>query len=583
MERAIRNRLIDADYGRKGRLAIEDICIKGTAVIKGPTIQHVKRTVYREEESSTGEIVMIPEEVYEPMPTTQRVDPLLLFPDPSARLPDEIEDVFELHGMSSRDLIKLAKSPAFISSQIAKVLDQEPDATKVPEIIQRVHYDTSNGKSSRYWVKEYHGALDKQVLFDAGMISEEDFDNSLFRPTGEVWICNKQVIRVSLSHIDGMDTLPYGLAVWEKDPNSVFGHGVPYLLRNPQRVVNNAYLMLLDNASLTSGPQIVLNKEMIQPANGVDYAITPHKVWFLTEYGSDVREAMQFVDIPAQMDGIAQIIDTAMQFADVESSTPLMQQGEMPSGNNTTTGLAMVASASNIIQKAASMNWDDYITKPLIRRYYHYEMQYGEDPSVKGDFEIEVGGATERIDAEIRAQEIERMLGLAGSNEEFLDHVDPNKAFRALVDNTRTGDILRTMDEVEQLRAERQQQAQEQAQSDPETLKAQAAMITAQSNKTRAEASAQLDNARQELATMEVQARYQGQVAEAQARQNEATLTYQLGMARLASERETTIAQLEKDMKISNMEQYTKLTLGKMDFAKQEREIELKNRMGEGI
>lgn len=584
MERKLRNRMIYAEYGRKARIAIEDLCIKGTAVIKGPTIQNRKYKRYSPDVTSEGNQIQVLTEGFVPEPSVERVDPLYFFPDPSARLPDETEDSFELHPMSAKDLLELTKNPAFITSQISRVLEQEPDGTDIPDIVVRTSREkSSNNLNNRYWLREYHGPLDKEVLFDADMISEEDKDDPLKRFTGEVWYCNRIVVRMSLSHIEGEDALPYGVATWEKDPNSLFGHGVPYLLRNAQRTVNNAYLMLLDNASLTSGPQIVLNREMIEPADKNDYGIEPMKVWFLTEYAADVREAMQFVDIPAQMDGIAQIIDTAMQFADVESSTPLLQQGEIPTGNNTTTGLAMVMSATNIIQKAASMNWDDYITKPLVNRFYHYEMQYGEDPTVKGDFEIEVGGATERIEAQIRAQEIERMLGLASSNEEFMLHVDANKAFRALVDNTRTGDVLRPISEVNERIAQMQQQAQQQAEQDPNIIKAQAALITAQAAQQRAAAEAQLNNAKQQLAAMEMQAKYQAQVAEAQSRQNQATLEFQARMAQIAADREMSVADLQSQLQMKNLDAAMELRLAEIDFAKMEREIEVKHEFGEGI
>lgn len=583
MERRLRSRMIYAEYGRKARLAIEDLCIKGTAVVKGPTIQNRKYKRYEGATTSKGKPVQVLNEVFIPEPDVMRVDPLYFFPDPSARLPDEIEDAFELHPLSRTELIELSKNPAFITSQIKHVLDEEPDGTDIPDIVIRTSREkSSNNIYNRYWLREYHGPIDKRVLFDAGMITEEDFDDSIKQYTGEIWYCNKTIIRMSLSHIDGEDALPYGLTVWEKDPNSVFGHGMPYLLRDAQRTVNSAYLMLLDNASLTSGPQIVLNKEMIEPAsNDQDYGIEPMKVWFLTEYGADVRQAMQFVDIPAQMEGISRIIDTAMQFADVESSTPLLQQGEVPSGNNTTTGIAMIMSATNIIQKAASMNWDDYITKPLVQRFYHYEMQYGEDESVKGDYEIEVGGATERIEAQIRSQEIERMLGLAGTNPEFMLQVDPNKAFRALVDNTRTGDVLRSLEEVEAERQKQEQAAQQQ--QDPEAIKAQAALITAQARAEEAKANAQAMNAKQQMAAQQMQAEYQARVSESQARQNEAALNYQLGLARLATEQNKSLTQLKADLQLKDMEHQMQLELAEINFAQMEREIEVKHEYGTGI
>lgn len=584
MERLLRNRMINAEYGRKARLAIEDLCIKGTAVVKGPTIQEKKYRRYEGATTSEGRDIQVLREEFISEPSVERVDPLYFFPDPSARLPEEVEDCFELHPMSASELVELLKNPAFIPDNIRKVLESDPDPSHVPDIVARTTQEKSNANQRRrYWVREYHGPLDKRVLYDAEMIDQEALDDPAMRYTGEVWYCNKHVIRMSLSHIEGEDGLPYGISVWEKDPNSVFGHGSPFLLKNAQRVANQAYLMLLDNASLSAGPQIVLNREMIEPANKGDYGIEPMKVWFMTEYGANVQEAMQFINIPVQSQEISAIMDMAMQFADMESSTPLLQQGEMPSGNNTTSGMAMIMSATNIIQKAASMNWDDYITKPLVQRFYHYEMQYGDDPEVKGDFEVEVGGATERIEAQIKAQEIERMLGLAGSNEEFMMHLDANKAFRALADNTRTGDVLRTIQEVEQLKAEQAQAAQQAQESDPEVLKAQAAMITAKAREQEAQAKAQLDQARQQLATLEVQTRYQGQVAEAQSRQNQATLEYQAKLAQIAADQQKTVAQLQTDLQLKDIERSMALDLKEIDFAQMEREIEVKAEYGTGI
>jgi hypothetical protein len=583
MERALRNRMIYCDYGKKARLSIEDLCIKGCSVIKGPTIQNRKQKKYSTVQGSSGPQQVL-NESFVPEPSIERIDPIFFFPDPSARYPDEIEDCFELRPHSATELIELAKNPAYMKDQIRLVLEDKPSHTDVPDIVARIQLDESTGQvHNRYWLREYHGPLDKAILHDAGMISEEEFEDNLKQFRGEVWFTNNTIIRMSLSNIEGEDSLPYGVACWEPDPNSVLGHGVPFLLRDAQRTVNNAYLMLLDNASLTSGPQIVLNKSMIEPAQGNSYAIEPMKVWWLTEYGVDVREAMQFINIPAQMEGIQQIIDTAMQFADVESSTPLLQQGDMPVGNNTTTGLAMVMSATNIIQKAASMNWDDYITKPLVHRFYHYEMQYGEDASIKGDFEINVGGATERIESQAKAQEIERMLGLAGSNPEFQMQVDANKAFRALVDNTRTGDLLRSPEEVEQMVAEQQQAAAQQQESDPAALTAQAALITAQAKQAEIAARQQKDGATLQLEQMKLQVEFETARQDASQKDAEMQMKYQIAMIEGAQARELSIMDFQKEMQTAGLEQETKLQLAEMDFAKFNKEIEMKEIHGTGI
>ena len=78
---------------------------------------------------------------------------------------------------------------------------------------------------------------------------------------------NDRVIKVSLNPMDS-DERPYSVFNWEKDESSVFGFGVPYLMRNPQRVINAAWRMMMDNAGLSVADQLVINKELLSPADG---------------------------------------------------------------------------------------------------------------------------------------------------------------------------------------------------------------------------------------------------------------------------------------------------------------------------
>jgi hypothetical protein len=48
-----------------------------------------------------------------------------------------------------------------------------------------------------------------------------------------------------------------------------------------QRVLNASVRAMMDNAGLSSGPQIVIDGDVIEPAdgNGNSYELTPRKVW----------------------------------------------------------------------------------------------------------------------------------------------------------------------------------------------------------------------------------------------------------------------------------------------------------------
>ena len=589
MTREIQDDLVETNYGTKARLAIDDLAILGTAVIKGPVLTPHVRRVYQPEITSKGETIQVLGSQVEHKPDVLRVDPRLFYPDPSARIPSEIEDCFELHLMSKTALLKLADGPAFMPNQVRQAAMIGTDGTVIPNSITDTAYLNSGViTKNRYTVKEFHGPIDKQSLYDGEIISEEDFEDELASFFGEVWVCNGIVIRMSLNYLEGSRSIPYGLASWERDPGSVFGHGVPFLIRHPQRVINNAYLLLLDNASLTSGPQIVLNKEMIEPASkDGNYDISPMKVWFLTEYGADVREAMQFVNVPAQMEGIGQIIDMAMQFSDLESSTPLMSQGDMPTGNNTLTGVGKIMTATNIHQKRASLNWDDSITKPLINDMYHHNMQYGDNDDAKGDLQVQIGGATERIESELRAQELERILGLAQTSPEFQMQINPTRAFRQLATLTRAGDILRTEEEMAQ---EQAKQAQQEAQPDPESIKAQAAMITAQARAQEGQIKGQMAQAELELKQADQQINLQIAQEEALARREQAFADLQVSqdrketeMMKLAIAQEKTAKQLENAMGISVMTNETERMKQATSLTKFREEVAIKRQTGEGI
>jgi len=136
MERKLRQRMIDASYGTEARQSIEDLGIKGSAVVKGPYLENRKYVRYKAAETSEGELIQVPVEVWEPIPTVKRVAPENFFPDPSARRGCEIEDAFEVHTLSFTEVAALASNPAFIDDLIKDVLETKPDETTLPSIFQ---------------------------------------------------------------------------------------------------------------------------------------------------------------------------------------------------------------------------------------------------------------------------------------------------------------------------------------------------------------------------------------------------------------------------------------------------------------
>jgi hypothetical protein len=227
---------------------------------------------------------------------------------------------------------------------------------------------------------------------------------------------------------------------WEEDESSLFGFGVPWQMRTEQRVINTSYQMLMDNAGLATGPQIVLFKGLIKPQDG-DWRMTPRKVWVAEDNVDvkDIRSAFQTFDIPARLGDLMQIADQFRQLCDEVTNLPLIAQGAQ--GANTTQtyqGMALLMNSANVVIRRAVKAFDDHITRPHITRYYDWNMEFNEDESIKGDLKIVARGTTSLLQREQEIVALQQMIqllpmfaGLANAEEIWkryleLNNLDPD-------------------------------------------------------------------------------------------------------------------------------------------------------------
>lgn len=590
METLVRNQLAVANYGKKARNAMRDWAILGTGILKGPVITTKKQKFYEHYEDSEGGIQSELKSEPEDMPDVYCVDPRFFYPDYTALEPEEMEDCFEVHPYTRKDLIKLSEDSSFMKNQIREVLRNEPDGNTLDAGVGGLFGSDSNiDFSTRYLVKEYHGPIPKDILVSLGQIEEWEEEDELIQYYGEAWVCQNQIIRISLSPLDGDDSLPYQIAIWAKDDGSLFGHGMPYLMADQQKVVNATWKMLLDNAGLSAGPQIVLNKEAVEPAND-KWELEPMKIWYMTEYGTDVRSAFQFVDVPNNQQSLMNVIESAMQFADIESQTPMIQAHTEPQANVPAMNMGMVMAEANVHQRELSQHWDDYMTIPLISRWVHYNMQYSDDPGIKGNFEVKVGGATERIDNQILAQDIERILSTAASNPAYQLQIREDEAFRRWVAATRAGpELLRSKAEVERAIAE-QEQAAANAPPDPETIRAQAVAAREEARQAELQSKQQMEQAKMQFEQQKVQAEMQMQQMQLQMERakllmqaREKELELQIALVQASEKREVDLAKIQAQVNDSERSREFQREMEELKLDKFQMELDVKRETGTGI
>ena len=459
MSAEIESQLEESKYTLHARKAMWDRVVLGTGILKGPLNVGKMQRSYRALE---GTATWVPSVTVDYSPTMVRVNPWFFYPDESTSTVDEVEDVIEVHPMSALELKKYMEHKGFRAEAIKKVLEQTPEQFNSTNYAKFAELSEANPHlfKGKYLVLEYHGPVTRTQLDTMEICPTYDSLNDEYY--GEVWVCQGEVLRIELESIEASFKIPYYVCVWEKDPASVFGFGVPLMMEDAQRVVNESWHMILDNSALSSAPQIAMHKHLVEPANG-KWEFAPKALWYLTDSQADVAKAIQFFNIPNVTNNIVPIMQMAQGFAEEESGIPLIAAGiTSPQVGDTATGDLMMRHASTTLLDFMSEDWDDNITSPLIQAYYAWNMQNSDKSDIKGNFIVDVRTSTEYKNKQIHIRDLEKLSVECAQNPEMAKWIDQGALQRARLTlmTLPSRDIIKTPEQVAQEDAEREANAQ---------------------------------------------------------------------------------------------------------------------------
>ncbi len=419
MEEVIDDQLSECNYNAACREAIRYGCLLGTGVIKGPVLLGRSRRAWVKKEDKLGNVAYVLKEFEDSKPGFELVPTWDFFPTMTATRIEDSEVTYQRHWMTRRDLIRLAKreDDGFMADQIRKVLKQSPNRTP-PDYLTQLRsmssITTSVGDEKRYVVWERHGPIEIEALQACGVIDRGAEVDPLEEYQGVVWVCQGIVIKAAINPMDTEDQ-PFSVFNFEKDDASIFGYGVPYLMRQPQKVVRRAWQMIMDNAGLSVGGQIIINKSIVEPAKGPDgketWNISPLKVWLLKDRHAKAQDAFHVFEFPNHQNELAAIFNMARELADEETGIPVIAQGEQ-SANVTQTahGMELLMNNHNIVMRRAVKNWDDNVTVPAITRMYDFNMQNNPNNDIKGDFTPVARGSKALLQKETQARNMLNLI-----------------------------------------------------------------------------------------------------------------------------------------------------------------------------
>ena len=596
MEREIESQLDDCNYPAHARKAMEDRVVYGSGILKGPVNTGRQRVEYQPEGDR-----WVARTVTDDSPAIEHVPVWRYYPDMSVTEHSDCEYAIETHSMSPMELKKYVSHPGFEGDVI---MDFLRDDTSTPEYsnakLARLKEDVWNTnpylfRKKKYVVLEYHGPITYDALNKMGIepTFEHDLDSSEFY--GEVWVVGDKVIRMEIENIDGWFETPYSMSVWKKDPTSVFGFGHPLLLADPQRVITQTYHMILDNAVLTSGPQVAMYKKWIQPVDG-SWTLTPNKSWLLTDPTKNVGDAIQFFTPTNNIGNIMPVLQLAKQFADEESATSGVATGMgSPQAGDSATGQLLMMHNSTTLLDFQSEEWDDNVTEKVIRRMYAWNMQYNPKPFIKGNYVIDVKSSSEYKNKQMHIRDLERLSMEASQNPALQDLVDMQELQRARLHmmNLPDNKIIRSMEEAQQMAQQRAQQQQQDPAMLELELKAREVAIKEQEMQLRMQQlqfEQQMVQQREAWDYEEKMGSNRARELEAQARVLEVQGNERIELLKLAQKGELAQAQMQTTIRVAQEQSNANIFLGGINAELKKRaqeqtqqELALKAQIGTGI
>ncbi|NBI43226.1 hypothetical protein GVX76_06950 [[Haemophilus] felis] len=580
MEKLIDDQLAECDYASEARLCLHYAAVLGTGILRAPIVEVVDEKQWIDDGMGNWQT----QAQSKMRPAARLVLPWDFVPDMSAPTLKECQFVFERAYLTKKQLQNLVKNPYYFADSIAELAEIDASDTHSTSGDLEGYLDTLRTLSGlekatndkRYEVWTYHGGIPQNVIEQAQSklgegaslaINESEQESGVEIDGVIVLTGNGKILSVNLNPLN--DEFPYSVYNCEPDVACLFGFGIPYLCRDAQEILNTAWRGMIDNSVMTIGSQIVVNNSVLSPADG-SWEITPNKIWRTTDRATananfEANRAFGVFAFDSRQAEFANIIQLSKSFMDEESGLPMIAQGEQGQVTPTLGGMSMLMNAANAVRRRQVKEWDDQVTKPLIRRFYEYNMMMSDDPDIKGDMQVVARGTSALLVKETQTAQIIDIFQKFGQHPQLMHAFDWYDGAKTLMQSMSMGTqtMLIPREEYEQ-KLQQIEQANAQQPQDPEILKAQ----------MQAELAAQKQQHEMQLEQMKMQHQLQIEQMKVAIKEKELQLKMmeieaqqQHNASRLAAEQQMNQAKLGVDMQKTTGQQALDLQKFKAEIA----------------
>lgn len=389
-----------------------DLPIFPYAVMKGPVVRIVPDVDWS---GGSAKVSQRPKLFW------QRISPFDIYWTPGAVDIGECS-VIERSRLTRADLNDLLDLPGYNHAAIREVLqqygrgglDDNWDITDTERAVLEGRENPKVNRSGMIAAIEFHGNVQGSMLLEYGMDEKDipDPDRDYFV---QAWLIGRYVIKVQLAP-SPRKRHPYYVTSFEKIPGNPAGNGLNEILGDIQDVGNAALRALVNNLSISSGPQVVVNDDRLSDDEDGE-ELYPWKRWHVTSdpMGNSNQKPVDFFQPNSNSQELMAVYTNFVNLADELSAVPrYLTGGQAGSVGRTASGLSMLMSNASKILQTVAANIDRDIFEPLLTALYDMVMLTDTSGLLSGGESINVKGVAVAVQKETqRSRQLEFLQATA--------------------------------------------------------------------------------------------------------------------------------------------------------------------------
>ena len=319
-------------------------------------------------------------------------------------------NVIEKSRLTRAEINDLLDLPGFDQAEVRAVLDEYGrgglydnwDTTDAERAVLESRENPAWNRSGLITQMEFHGNVQGRILQEYGMpgVSDELRDYRI-----DAYCIGSHVIKANLSP-SPRTRHNYFVTSYEKVPGTPVGNGLMDMIADLQDVANATLRSLVNNVSISSGPQVIVNDDRARPEENTD-DLYPWKRWHVSNdpVGNNAKPPVEFFQPQSNAQDLLTVFKAFVDLSDDVSAIPKYIGGQPGGGaGRTASGLAMLmGNASKILQTVAA-NIDRDVFEVALQQLADLVLLSDTTGMLTGEEDIYVQGVNVAVQRETQRQ-----------------------------------------------------------------------------------------------------------------------------------------------------------------------------------